>query len=656
MGRSKYDRRWFLKCTGILTAGASPAVLLAQDVPDKPAAAQTRRMQFPEAFRLGRRIGIGTTVLEGPASAEVASLGTWTLVFTAGRAGVSPGGGVRIGLRHMNHLWTAIQNTDPKAEGFLSVQGPAHAPARVQVACSNWGKFFNPYFPYQNIVEAIVGGSGLRPGDSIRVTFGDRSGGGPGMKLQPFSERQFRFMTYVDVWGNGGFLPVEESPTLAVSSGPAAKLTAIVPSDAVCGRPSWCAIRAEDRFGNAAESYRGTVRLSGDAGLSAEHTFTENDRGVYRFEGILLDKPGVTRLAVEDGQISARSNPMVVHAGPPARRVLWGDLHGHSNYSDGRGTPESYYDHARRVAVLDFAALTDHDFELSDEAWAAVKGGTRAANEPGRFTTIVGYEWSGMPGVGGDHNVYWLDDDPPIYRSVWEDSQNFQWVQHSYEKAADVESLFALLRRHKRGENVLVIPHRGGRPANPQWHDPQLQRLVEASSEHFRSLAWAETFLQRGLRLGLMASSDNHYGHPGYGYLMRGQFSKGLYGEGLVAVLAEENNRPSIFSALCARHCYATTGDRIVLDFRVNGALMGSEIRALTPPEINVYAAGATTITRIEIVKDGQPLHAVEPNRTVAELTWQAPPGVRGKISYYYVRIVQDNGEEAWSSPVWVES
>lgn len=53
-----------------------------------------------------------------------------------------------------------------------------------------------------NIVEVILGGAGLKPNETVRITDGDRSGGSRGFKLQPFTEKRCRFMVYVDVAGN----------------------------------------------------------------------------------------------------------------------------------------------------------------------------------------------------------------------------------------------------------------------------------------------------------------------------------------------------------------------------------------------------------------------------------------------------------------------
>ena len=88
------------------------------------------------------------------------------------------------------------------------------------------------------------------------------------------------------------------------------------------------------------------------------------------------------------------------------------------------------------------------------------------------------------------------------------------------------------------------------------------------------SMSGRETFqtvkaaLEQGLKFGFVVSSDSHNGFPG------------AYGGGLLAVHSENLDRGSIIKAINNRHTYALTGDRILVDFHVNGALMGSTIKA----------------------------------------------------------------------------
>ena len=607
----------------------------------------------------GRKIGIGSARIEGPKEAEVRTHGTWTLVYTAGKAGIRPGGGLRVGVRHGNSWWTTIQNAEPAEDGYLSVTAPEKVPIQVFVECKNWSKrFFNAYFPVQNIVEVVMDEPGLRPGETIRINYGDTSAGSKGMLLQPFNEENFLFATFVDALGDQKYLPLENSPGIRILAGQPEKLAIIAKSNAVCGSPSVVTVRAEDRFGNPAPSYRGTVQLEctdQTAVLPPPHSFTASDKGAYRFDEIVLNGEGTHVISATDGRLNARSNPVSVSEVSAELQHLWGDIHGHTIFSDGRGTVQEYYEFARDVAALDFSAVSDHAFEITNEMWKQSKATTNAYNEDGKFVTFNAYEWSGKTDVGGDHNVYWLDDDPPIYRSdLFYDPNNLQMDHDLSAKVTHIKPLYTKLRGHLRNKNVFCIPHRGGRGANPEWHDPEVERLVETYCEHFRSEEWARGFLQKGHRLGLMGSGDGHYCNPGHGFL----FPRGLnrVGEGLIAVLAQEQTRDSIFRAMYDRHCYATSGDRIILDFRVDGHLMGSEINATKSPEIVVEIKGTDDVELVEIRRDSKIVHTEKPNLSIVRISWVDLNFQSDRGCYYDVHVVQKNGEEALTSPVWLIS
>lgn len=674
------DRRDFLKTAGLAIAGTGELLLTSCSLLDSRT---TSIRQFAhcgayekKAIEKGRLIGIGSAKLKGPNTVEVATYQTLTIIYTAGKAGVKPGGGIRIGLRHLFNIWSAVQKDDPASDGFLTVKSTNNAPVSVSVECNNYSpRFLKPYFPWQNIVEVIVAEPGLRPGQNLIITYGDKSSGSKGFRIQPFDESPFFFKTYVDALGNGEYLPIANSPSIEVVAAKPHRLSIITSSNAIIGKPIWCVVRAEDRFGNPATRYRGTVTLkSADKStkLPRRYIFTKANRGVHRFENIIFNTQGRHTISVDDGIFQCESNPVRVTKTRPApprggarpdKLLLWGDLHGHTLFSDGRGTVEQYYDFAERVAALDFCAVSDHAFEVLDEMWVHSKAVTNRVNKPGRFVTFNAYEWSGRTKVGGDHNVYWLDDDPPIYRcDLFYNTKNLQMYHGSEPKITHIEDLFRILERHYlKGKNVFCIPHLGGRRGNPKWHNPKIQRLIEIFSEHRRSEAWATQFLNNSYRLGIIASTDGHYGNPGYGYLKPKKTKKGdidfgnqEIGMALVAVITEEHTRKSIFAALYDRHCYATTGDRIVLDFCADGHIMGSEYKTSNPPDITIEAVGTAPISRIEIKKNSRMVYLEQPNEKTVKLQWQDPDFQPDQQCYYTVHLTQSNNEQAISSPIWI--
>ncbi|MBC8870631.1 MAG: DUF3604 domain-containing protein [Planctomycetes bacterium] len=608
------------------------------------------------AVARGEELGIGTATLDGPEAVEVLSHQTWKLVYTAGKAGMKPGGGIRVGLRHLSQ-WSVPQTKDPKAIGYFTARAAGHQPAKIAVDFRS--RFFGQYFAWQHMVEVLLPERGLRPGEKLELVYGDTSGGSPGMRVQPVDETCFIFKTYVDSLGDGDFLLLRKSPSIEVVAAEPYRVIVVMPSNAVAGEPTWCLVRAEDRYGNPAARYRGTVRFTStdtSAKLPAAYTFTESDRGVHRFENAVFGALGDHSITATDGEFQATGNPVRVDNKRPKQLLLWGDLHGHTLFSDGRGTVEEFYDFAENVVGLDFCAVTDHAFEIPDEMWEHSKKVTNRAYRPGRFVTFQAYEWSGITPLGGDHNCFFLDDDPPIYRSTsYYTPENLQMYHGPTPKQEHVTDVFAELKKHLQDRNVLCIPHFGGRRGNPQWHDMEVQRMIEIFSEHRRSEDWATTFLTKGHRLGIIASTDNHYGNPGYGYLRpKNDWDHQEIGMAAVAVYAPERTRESIFRALYNRQVYATSGDRIILNFCVDGHPMGTEYRTASPPELVVEAVGTSPVALVELKKDSKVVATFTPKQTSIKLHWRDAEFKADDSCYYYVRILQDDNEEAISSPVWV--
>ena len=608
------------------------------------------------AIEKGQQLGIGEIRLDGPDRVEVLSHRTFIFEYTAGRAGIQRGGGLRIGLRHLSN-WSVPQSEDPKAVGYMTID--AAGEQTVSTTVDFRSKYFAEYFAWHNMIEVLLPERGLKPGETLRITLGDTSGGSPGMRVQPFDESCFVFKTFVDALGDGKYLPLADSPTIEIVAAEPVRLNVVMPSDAVEGEPTWCLVRAEDRYGNPAPRYRGEVKLTStdpNATLPESHRFGTDDSGVHRFESLVFGSNGIQSVSISDGTLSATSNPVRVATECPEALVLWGDLHGHTLFSDGRGTVEEFYDFAENVAGLDFCALTDHAFEIVNAMWEHSKNMTNRVNRPGRFVTFQAYEWSGNTKQGGDHNCYFLEDDPPLYRSTnYYCPDNLQMGHDPAPKLAHVENVFVALKKHLTDKNVFCIPHFGGRKGNPSFHDPKVQRLIEIFSEHRRSEDWATTFLTRNYRLGIIASTDGHFGNPGYGYLRPTyDWDRQEIGMAALAVRAAEHTRPSIFRALYDRHVYATSGDRILLDFKANGRPMGAEFDSAEAPELEIDVVGTAPILRIEIKKDSKVVHTVEPGAMEATLQWRDIGFDASEPCYYYVRIVQQNGEEAISSPVWL--
>ena len=172
------------------------------------------------------------------------------------------------------------------------------------------------------------------------------------------------------------------------------------------------------------------------------------------------------------------------------------------------------------------------------------------------------------------------------------------------------------------------------------------------------------TFLERGHRVGIVASTDNHSGNAGYGVrrtdVTRGrdgalfsQFSPAERGTALLAVQAEALTREGVFQGIYHRRTYATTGERIALRFDAEGAPLGSEVQRSGPVTVSAEVAGTGLIRTVRIVKNGKILYSLDPRSDGAAFEFVDPDGAPDG-AYYYLDLVQVDGEKAISSPVWV--
>ena len=296
--------------------------------------------------------------------------------------------------------------------------------------------------------------------------------------------------------------------------------------------------------------------------------------------------------------------------------VYFGDLHTHTGLSDGSGEPAEGF--AAAKSYLDFYAQTDHsqfpdlpEGERFDShhpgwrqavprlkaRWHEVQKLVRDNYEPGEFVTFLGYEWTSQH--WGDHNVYYLKDDEPI------------------RYARSLEEFYASLD----GVEAMAIPHHTAYPIGHRGYDwkgfdSSKEYLAEIFSDHGSSetdigprdlyqgnmgprttAGTARHALDKGHVFGFIASTDNH-----------SSSTHGRYDGGLAAVYAEELTREALWDAFKKRRTYAVTGDRIGLDFQLNGSPMGSIVQTngRQPRRIAVKVDGWDCLDKVEIIKNGK--------------------------------------------------
>lgn len=153
--------------------------------------------------------------------------------------------------------------------------------------------------------------------------------------------------------------------------------------------------------------------------------------------------------------------------------------------------------------------------------------------------------------------------------------------------------------------------------------------------------------LALGWRLGFVAGTDNHEGHP---------TQRGNQYVGMTCFRAAELTREAIWQAMDQRRTYATSGVPIVADFVVNGTTSGGEA-LLAPNQGVTFSAqlhGTAPIERVEIISGGRCVWHDQPQRWDVELDDITLPAQSTSEAYYYLRLRQADGHRAWLSPVWL--
>lgn len=426
-----------------------------------------------------------------------------------------------------------------------------------------------------------------------------------------------------------------------------------------------CHITPMDGYHNRMEDFTGRIWVKTDGKKDAVY-FRKRDKGEKK---IFLGLPGIKKrvVFVQRGKKEWKGNSLPTDFTREGEKIYFGSIHGHNALCDGTGEKgedgiKEYYEWGKEVEGLDFCALTNHTSNYltydawTHKKWEMVQKLTERFNLPGEYVTLLGYEWAPLDKYRKWHNnIYFKKGYGPLYRG-------------DESRSNTLEKLVSLLIN----EECIIVPHHPC--AGIDWNKrvylkyPHLFPVVEIYSHFGNSLEerypqWPEgdtvlSALAKGIRFGFIASPDTHYGRP---------FLDSWAGKriGLTAVFARELTRSAIYNSLKERFCYATTGVRIFLDFRLNDFKMGSIIKEEDVGKgrnIWIKVFGQQPIKTIEIYRNGIPIFTTSPENESAEIIFVDEESLekflisgRPSFCWYYTKIVQVDGEIAWSSPVYIE-
>jgi len=426
-------------------------------------------------------------------------------------------------------------------------------------------------------------------------------------------------------------------------------------------------ISAEDGFGNLIKDYDGQCEVEVDGKRIAEARLSPT----ARLDDISVEKgsPAPISVKTHDKRVKKTKTHPIGEIDSDWN-IYFGDIHGHTKqFSDGLYSARHYYDFARDVANVSVCALADHYNMLHDEKLLKEMFDiTDRYNTPHQFVTLQGFEWDCT--IYRHHkNIYFPNR--RLAESLGPGTPDTTQEMFEYYKDAD----------------VVIIPHHTNFSSGITWawwphdwdiHDGRTERLVEiyqmrgnSETEKFEGEwgtcdygASVRLALDRGYKLGFIGGTDTHRSEPASSFLPHNMFippedfyTPGIFQDyfGLGAFLSKELTREAIYDALKSRRTYATTGDRILLHFSINGNIMGSEITASSPPKIRIKVRGTDAISQLDIIKNGKSVFRKKNLPDVIDLEWEDKDfRPEDGESYYYLRVRQENKQMAWASPIWV--
>jgi len=533
----------------------------------------------------------GTAKIDSKTALVTGSYQTIKYTFTAEHA-IDDTGYVKIVFRFAGDFGTPQFSSPDKAD-YCSVT--TNGDCRIEPRWDAKGHTR----PWGKALYLKVMGGFLNAGETIVLIFGDTSQGSPGWRLQTFCENSFEFKTLVDPFATYQFKEIEKSPVMQIVAGKPAKTVCIAPSQAVIGNPFSAFLRREDRWGNS-------------IGKARE----------YEQKAPLEAKIRTICITDEETGLSAESNPIRVIAEKPGILQYWADFHGQSEETIGSNSIEDYFLYARDCAKLDIAAHQGNDFQITDAFWDKINNTTKKMYEPEKFITFPGYEWSGNTPLGGDRNIYFKDEGEVLSRSSHDLLPN---EISKYSPSPTARELYQKLDPSKS----FAFAHVGGRYADVSMHKEGVEIAMEIHSA-WGTFEWlVQDALKRNYRIGICANSDGHKGRPGASYPGANKF--GSYG-GFTCILTPILDRDHVFTALHARHFFATTGHRPLFSVTVTDGsrkvIMGDVIeRDNAELKVDIEYHGTAAVEYLEIYRGAEIVESLYPNQT-------SEAGNRIKISW----------------------
>ena len=329
--------------------------------------------------------------------------------------------------------------------------------------------------------------------------------------------------------------------------------------------------------------------------------------------------------------------------------LYFGQLHAHTDISDGDGSVEDAFQYASQVDGLDFFAVTDHSdsFDNADMGaidadgadisadWAAGKQAAASVTN-GDFVGLFGFEMT------------WPEDKQLGHISTfntpgWQtrdqaDFENVPTALENYYKA--LTSVPGSVSQFNHPDTVHGDFERFDH-YSPQY-DAVVSLLEVAGEDGVVDCEYYDLALDKGWHVAPTNNQNNH----------KGQW--GDASEARTVVLAKSLTEEALYAAMKDRRVYATQDSDLAIYYELNGTVMGSIIPKSKSAAVTVFLSDPTdeAIGNVEVVTDGGAVLVSEYVETPSQVLELPASGGR---SYYYLRVTQPDGDVAVTAPVWMD-
>lgn len=329
--------------------------------------------------------------------------------------------------------------------------------------------------------------------------------------------------------------------------------------------------------------------------------------------------------------------------------LYFGQLHAHTDISNGAGSVEEAFQYASQVDGLDFFAVTDHSdsFDNADMGaidadgadisadWAAGKQAAASVTN-GDFVGLFGFEMTWpedkqLGHISTFNTPGWQTRDQEAFTNVTAALEN-------YYKA--LTAVPGSVSQFNHPDTVHGDFERFDH-YSPQY-DAAVSLLEVAGEDGVVDCEYYDLALDKGWHVAPTNNQNNH----------KGQW--GDASEARTVVLAKSLTEEALYAAMKDRRVYATQDSDLAIFYELNGTVMGGILPKSEEAEITVFLSDPTdeAIGNVEVVTDGGAVLVSEYVETPSQvLELSASCG----HSYYYLRITQPDGDVAVTAPVWMD-